>query len=151
MGRTVWFSLVLLRASGAACELAVSAVGVVVGVLAHPAAVAASARAATRVAMRRVVVFVLLFPCVVLSLAGRIWKRLRGALRALSSLLVGCYRVILILFRFFPYSLRGPYSVSRGSRAAILVRASCMGSASVSCRGGQRMRSRKSRLVTVLV
>ena len=44
-------SRALLRASKAACESAMLAVGVAVGVLAHPAAVAASASAATRVAM----------------------------------------------------------------------------------------------------
>ena len=41
-------SLALFNASSVAYESAVSAVGVAVGVLAHPAAVAASARVATR-------------------------------------------------------------------------------------------------------
>lgn len=72
-------SLALFSASKAACESAVSAVGVAVGVLVHPVAVAASASAATRVAMRRARVFILLFPCGFLSLTGRIRKRLQDA------------------------------------------------------------------------
>lgn len=72
-------SLALFSASKAACESAVSAVGVAVGVLVHPVAVAASASAASRVAMRRARVFMLLFPCGFLSLTGRIRKRLQDA------------------------------------------------------------------------